>query len=70
MLYQMKTKKILYIDANDLSGDSMSQLLPYDENEFDRSDKLEDILRTLDDSDIGYLVEVNLNYPDNIKGKK
>ena len=31
--------------------------------------KLEDLLNTPDDSDIGYFVEVDLKYPDNIKEK-
>ena len=55
-------KKILYIDANNLYGHSMSEPLPYDETKFDRDNKLEDILNTPDDSDIGYFVEVDLNY--------
>ena len=46
--------KILYIGANKLYGHSMSQSLPYDENKFDRNVKLEDILNTSDDSDIGF----------------
>ena len=62
-------KKILYFDANNLYGHSMSQYLPYDEIKFDNTVKLEDILNTPDDSDIGYFVEVNLKYPDNIKEK-
>ena len=62
-----ENKKILYIDANNLYGHSMSQLLPYDEIKFDYNVKLEDILNTRDDSDIGYFVEVDLKYPDNIK---
>ena len=44
----------------------MSQLIPYDENKFDKNIKLKDILNTLDDSDIGYFLEVDLKYPDNI----
>ena len=48
-------KKILYIDANNLYGHSMSQYLPYDEIKFDNTVKLEDILNTPDDSEIGYL---------------
>ena len=60
-------KKILYIDANNLYGHSMSQPLPYDEIKFDKNIKLEDILNTPDDSDIGYFVEADLRYPDNIK---
>ena len=62
-------KKILYIDANNLYGHSMSEPLPYDEIKFDKNVELEDILNTPDDSDIGYFVEVDLIYPDNIKNK-
>ena len=47
----------------------MSQSLPFDEIKFDQNVKLEDILITPDDSDIGYFIEVNLTYPDNIKEK-
>ena len=64
-----KNKKILYIDANNLYGHSMSQYLPYDEIKFDNTVKLEDILNTPDDSDVGYFIEVDLKYPDNIKEK-
>ena len=62
-------KKILYVDANNLYGYSMSEPLPYDEIKFDITVKLDDILCTPDDSDIGYFVELDLIYPDNIKGK-
>ena len=62
-------KKILYIDANNLYGHSMSQPLPYNEFNFDKNVKLEDNLNTPDDSDVGYSVEVDLTYPDNIKEK-
>ena len=62
-------KKILYIDANNLFGHSMSEPLPNDEINFDRDIKLEDILNTPDDSDIGYFIEVDLKYSDNIKEK-
>ena len=62
-------KKILYIDANNLYGHSMSQYLPYDEIKFDNNVTLEDIINTPDDNDIGYFVEVDLIYPNNIKQK-
>ena len=62
-------KKILYIDANNLYGHSMSQPLPYDEIKFDENVKLEDILDTPNDSDNGYFIEVDLKYPNNIKEK-
>ena len=64
-----KNKKILFIDANNLYGHSMSEPLPYDEIKFDKNIELEDILNTPDDSDIGYFIEVDLKYPDNIKQK-
>ena len=64
-----KNKKILYIDANNLYGHSMSQYLPYDEIKFNNTVKLKDILNTPDDSDIGYFIEVDLTYPKNIKEK-
>ena len=63
------TKKILYKDANILYGHSMSEPLPYDEIKFDNNVKLEDILKTPDDSDIGFFVEVDIKYPDSIKDK-
>ena len=62
-------KKILYIDAYNLCGHSMSEPLPYDEIKFEKNVELENILNTPDDSDIGYFIEVDLTYPNNIKEK-
>ena len=68
-------KKILYIDATNLYGHSMSQFLPYDEIEMWHGHPdlyinwLEEVLNTPDDSDIGYFLEVDLRYPDHIKEK-
>ena len=64
-----KIEKFLYKDANNLSGWAMIQSLPYDEINFNQNVELEDILNTSDESDIGYFVEVDLKYPDNIKEK-
>ena len=64
-----ENRKIIYIDANSLYGHSLSQMLPYDEIKFDKNVKLEDILNTPDDSDVGYFVEIDLIYPDNFKRK-
>ena len=67
--------KITYADATNLYGHSMSQFLPYGEIEMwhDHPDKywkwLDKILNTPDDSEIGYFLEVDLKYPDNIKQK-
>ena len=65
--------KVIYADATNLYGHSMSQLLPYDEIEMwhGHPDKylnwLDEILKTPDDNEIGYFLEVDLKYPDNIK---
>ena len=66
---------ILYIDATNLYGHSMSQMLPYEEIEIwhGHPDKfwkwLDEILNTPDENEIGYVLEVDLKYPDNIKEK-
>ena len=62
-------KKISYVVANNLYGWAMSEYLPYDENKFDRIVKLEDIIKTPDDSDNGFFIEADLTYPDNMKEK-
>ena len=68
-----ENKKILYMDATNLYGHSMSQMLPYDEIEMWHGHPdlymnwLEEILNTPDDNEIGYFLEVDLKYPDNIK---
>ena len=67
--------KMLYMDATNLYGHSMSQFLPYDENEMWHGhpdlymNKLEEFLNTPDDSDYGYFLKVDLKNPDNIKEK-
>ena len=45
----------------------MSQSLPYVEIKFNNYVQLEDILNTRDYNDIGYFVEIDLKYSDNIK---
>ena len=68
-------KNILYMDATNLYGHSISQMLPYDEIEMWHGypdlymNWLEGILNTPDDNEIGYFLEVDLKYPDNIKEK-
>ena len=57
------------MDAIKIYGHSMSQPVPFDEIKFGRNVCLV-IFKTPDDSDIGYFVEVDLTYPDNIKNKK
>ena len=68
-------KTILYFDAINLYGWTMSESLPYDEIEMWHGhsnlyiDKLEEIKNTLDDSDVGCFSEIDLRYPDNLKEK-
>ena len=69
-------RKIIYMDAINLYGHSLIQPLPYDEIEMWHGhldlymNKIEAILNTADDSDIGYFVEVDLKHLDNIKEKR
>ena len=65
-------KKILYMDATKLYGHSMIQPLPNVEIEMWPDfymNNLEAFSNTLEDSDTGYFVEVDLKYPDIIKEK-
>ena len=65
-----ENKNILYVDATNLYGFAMSQSLPYDEIKFETENVcLEEILNTPDDNDIGYFLEVDLEYPYNIRQK-
>ena len=70
-----ENNKIIYADATNLYGHSMSQFLPYDEIEMwhGHPDKywtwLDIILNTPNDSEIGYFLEFDLKYPDDIKEK-
>ena len=59
----------MYVDANILYGWAMSEYLLYDQFRFDRKVKIEEILITSDDSNSGYLFEVDLKYADNKKSK-
>ena len=63
-----KNKNISYFDATNLYAFGMSQPLPYDNNKFETENVcLEEILNTPDDNDIGYFLEVDLEYPYNIR---
>ena len=63
------------MDATNLYGHSMSQMLLSDEIELWHGhpdlymNKIEEILYTPDDNVVGYFIEVDLKYPDNIKEK-
>ena len=71
-----ENNNILNMDATNLYGHSMSQMLPYDEIKMWHGDPdeywiwLDEILKTPDDNEIGYFLKVDLKYPDNIKKNK
>ena len=54
-----ENKLILYKDAKKLYGWAVSEYLLFDEFKFHKNVKLEDILNTPDDNDIGYFIEVD-----------
>ena len=70
-----ENKKMVYMDATNLYGHSMSQPLPFDEMEMWHShtdfymNKLEENLNTPHDNDVGNFIEFDLKYPDNKKEK-
>ena len=61
---------IIYIDANNLYGGIMLQYpLPHKDFEIVEDISLDTILQTEDEGDIGFLVEVDLVYPDELHDK-
>ena len=62
-------EKMTYMDATNIYGHSMSQLLPFDEIKFEKNICLEEILNTADDKKIGSFIEVDLKYSDDTKEK-
>ncbi len=60
---------IIYLDANNLYGWAMSQYLPYKNIRLNKDIKLEDILKTPDNNDVGYIVECNLQFPKHLHKK-
>lgn len=59
---------ILYTDCNNLYGAAMSQPLPYGDIRWLSPDEINslDVRNVSDDSDIGYVLEVDLQYPDTL----
>ena len=68
MLKVMKRNR-LSLDANNLSGHTMSLPLPFDEFSFDGNVYLEEEINTLADFDIGCFLDVDLRYAYNIRQK-
>ena len=61
---------IIFIDANNLYGGIMLQYpLPLKDFELVEDISLDEILKTEDEGYIGFLVEVDLEYPDELHDK-
>ena len=60
---------ISYLDANNLYGWAMIQSIPYKNIKFDNDVTLPAILNTPDDSEIGYMVEADLEFPEKFHNK-
>ncbi|KAK5646714.1 hypothetical protein RI129_005178 [Pyrocoelia pectoralis] len=57
------TSYLIYYDVNNLYGRTMEEFLPYGEFSFVDEPNIECILNNPDDSDIGYIVDCDLDYP-------
>jgi hypothetical protein len=55
----IESNYLLYVDANNLYGLAMTQHLPYGDIKITNDILIDDVLNTPDDSDIGYMVEVD-----------
>ena len=64
-----ENKTILYIDASELYGHSMSQPLPFHKTKIERNVCLQDILNTPHISDIGCFIAIDLKCPVVIRQK-
>ena len=66
-------QEMLYIDANNLYGHALSKRLPKSNFSWLTEQEIESLTRNLStvdlDSDVGYLLEVDLAYPDEIHSK-
>ena len=60
---------LMYWDQNNLYGFAMSQSLPLDNLRFEEGTSLNKILKTPDDSPKGYIVEVDLEFPQHLHDK-
>ncbi|GFU12012.1 uncharacterized protein TNCV_3265941 [Trichonephila clavipes] len=63
-------KYLMYLDANNLYGYAMSKYLPLKDFVWSDNDLTEqDILNLSDESDVGYILDVDLEYPSDLHDK-
>lgn len=68
---KLKDEYILYLDANNLYGWAMTKKLPKNNFKWSNTDwTTEKILKLDDEGNIGYLFEVDLHYPKDVKKKR
>lgn len=60
---------LIHLDANNLYGWAMSESLPYDDVTIINNVKIEDVLTTTDDNDIGYIIELDFESLNEIHDK-
>ena len=60
---------IIYQDANNLYGCSMSEYLPHKDLMFDNNSKLDTRLNTIDENVTGYILEIDLHCPEEAPDK-
>jgi hypothetical protein len=61
-----KSTHLMYLDANNLYGLSIVQALCYKDIKFNTEITMDEILKTADDAETGYMVEVDLSFPKEI----
>ena len=57
---------ITYLGKNNLYGSTMKEYLPYGEFEWLENDDKFDVMTINEKSDIGYIFELDLEYPKNL----
>jgi hypothetical protein len=61
-----KSTHLMYLDANNLYGLSIVQALCCKDIKFNTEITMDEILKTADDAETGYMVEVDLSFPKEI----
>ena len=57
---------LLYLYAQNLYGHAMIQHLPQSNIKIDNDIKYDDVIKTPDDADVGYMLEVDISFPPEI----
>ena len=66
---QKESAYLIYLDMNNLYGGAMCRPLPYKDFKWCDSFDLEQILKTPEDSETGYFLEVDIEYPEELHDK-